>query len=332
MALGALGLSGCSVTKKPIEPRAFNSHYSHAYNIANQTYLTRDYSYAGNTILSPLKDFSEKDIKDIESRFNENKGGNISIAMGFARILTGNLTGALDVVGGSAANISESRHPSSTSRWIVIMPSKDAANGIDAKNTAVKLIRNTALKILEQHGNTLTKVTLKKEGKATFGAKIYSRDAYTINGSNMLFGMYQDHYLDTKNGMTLGKSNLLPLTNEDYVSTSTTNFNGSGVFNFAIFVKGYVKGYNGVKGYERFIEDVTSKLPEGYYYYSAPFPRGDIATLEKGTDWTCKKCIKSQRYVLESEIVPAIYTQGKKYEFIKPTPSTEKKLAVNTQN
>lgn len=53
MAIGwTVALVGCKTTPEPVEPRPFSNESSYAYNVANQTVLTRNNS--------PLRDFTEK--------------------------------------------------------------------------------------------------------------------------------------------------------------------------------------------------------------------------------------------------------------------------------
>ena len=317
-------MAGCASKQEPVKPRPFSDSNSYAYNLANQTFLTRNYEH-GKTIKSPLKDFTQREIQESETNLSEPSNGGFVSAIGIAKILTGNLTGVIDVAGGSAASIAHSNHPSSYSHWVVAIDADGVENGIKARDIAVNTIQTAAIKVLEKKGNTVTQVIVKKEGKSTFGAKLYSKTAYVLDGEDVLFGMYQDDYYNNKRGLVRGETTLIKSKNQ-YITDATSLLYGTDVFNFNLFIDGYVKGYTGLKGYEQFILDVTKQLPAGYLYYAAPLPKGAITTKPISDSWSCKKCRKSEVYVLSARVVPAIYTQGKKYEFIKPEikPTTSK--------
>ena len=62
--------------------------------------------------------------------------------------------------------------------------------------------------------------------------------------------------------------------------------------------------------------DITKLLPEGFYLYIPSFPHYRY---------------KGKIYTQTDFVVPAIYTQGKKYEFIKPEQKVTKKVAATTK-
>ena len=99
-------LTGCSSTP-PDEAK------SQALIIAEQTYLTKDYTVLWSTFESPLKDFSKDDIDEVQKAFEKKSPGDISIFFGALSILSGNLTGVIDIAGGTAGNIASSDHQAS---------------------------------------------------------------------------------------------------------------------------------------------------------------------------------------------------------------------------
>ena len=143
-------VTGCSSKPERVEPRKFESNHSYAYNIANQTSLLRNGS--------PLKDFTPEEIKSARSALNKNGGGGLSVGIGVIKILTGNLTGAIDVVGGKSANISNSKHHASFSSWIVSIDAKGIRNGFDAKNHVSEEIKRATMEVLESSGHRVEKI------------------------------------------------------------------------------------------------------------------------------------------------------------------------------
>lgn len=54
---------------------------------------------------------------------------------------------------------------------------------------------------------------------------------------------------------------------------------------------------------DEFYKNITKRLPKGFYIYTSAMPQAKY---------------DNKTYTDYSEVLPAIYTQGKKYEFIKP--------------
>ncbi|GAD89940.1 hypothetical protein VHA01S_030_00150 [Vibrio halioticoli NBRC 102217] len=298
----SLGLivTGCSSKPEPVDL----TQASDAYNMAYGTYLTQPYSFGGRTYQSPLKDFSQDEVETIEKEFNKPNGGNASVFFGAISILTGNFTGVIDVVGGTAANIASSKHPSSRSGWIVSVDATQASDGVQAKQVATKIIQTKTIELLESKGNKIEKVTLKERTKKRSGTT-----AYQIN-DKAIFGMVTNHYYDNKNAFELNSDKT------KYVVTGDTNWWGVQIANFMVFDKNYVKGYKGLDGYEKFIKDLTATLPENYKYYSSTLPRTQFMENTDNSAWNCD-CFDKTIYSLNTHIIPSIYSQGERYDFIQ---------------
>lgn len=319
LAFWAVILSGCSSSsiepKTEVQPVPFSGGNSFALNIANQTYLRQPYTWGLETYQSPLKDFTEEEIKAIETSL-ENNRGNASYVASVISLATGNLMGAtIHFAGGSLEKLVTSDHIASRAGWIIAVDSSLYKDGVAANTAANKLIEDAVLKTLKEKGNILTKVIFKEEGTATFGGKIYGRTGYVIGEDKKTsFGLVSDDY-QNKNGMKLGKTNLIDADSQ-YVTIWNTPSLGLG--SIYLFHDNKVKGYEGGEGYEQYVKDVTAKLPKGFYFYLPSFPQTGYRVVENIEDWACSTCGKKFSYRMLNILVPAIYTQGKKYEFIKP--------------
>lgn len=315
--LSILFLIGCANPPEAIEPVAYNSDQSEALNKANQTFLTKSYKYGFKTVKSPLKDFTQEEIAEANTALFKPSGGGASMFFGALSLATGNLTGVIDIAGGTAASIASSDHVAAYSHWIVALEASKFKNGIEAKNHAVEVIQTTAMNLLEEKGNTLRKVVLREEGEAALtGAKLHQSTAYTLNDDLRLFGFYSNDYYREKGGLELGRTNLVPY-DQQYVTARESRVSG-GIGGFKSFLDGVVIGYEGVEGYEQYLLDLTARLPKGYLLYLPSFPRANVVTVDKVEDWSCFTCRKTKGYFWKTHFIPAIYTEGKKLEFIQP--------------
>jgi hypothetical protein len=288
--LATLGLTGCVSAPEPVEPREFSENNSYAYNIANQTTLTRNDS--------PLRDFTQEEIDEVKTNLVRKSGGDAALFFGSLRMLTGDFTGLIDVAGGSMANLSNGRHRASFSGWYVTIPQGSFKDGLEAKEHVMETIQ------------TATRDTLESKGNKLFNISINGEKAVAINDPNYFFGLqeYKVHS-DTRPMILVG---------DTYQVGSNTAINGVGSYNFNPFIEGKVKGYEGADGFETYLKDLTARLPENYVFYGVSFPKSLRMEVKGSKGWNCSSCIVKNSRVLTTRIVPAIYTQGKKYEFIKP--------------
>ncbi|KGK16820.1 hypothetical protein [Vibrio navarrensis] len=315
--LSTLLLAGCANPPEVVKPVAYNFGQSEALNKANQTFLTKSYKYGFKTVKSPLKDFTQEEIAEAKTALTKPSGGGVPLLFGALSLATGNLTGVIDIAGGTAASIASSDHVAAYSHWIVALDASEFKNGIEARNHASEVIQTTAMTLLEEKGNTLKKVVLKEEGEAALtGAKLHQITAYTVNDDLRLFGFYSDDYYSDKGGLELGRTNLVPYE-QQYVTVRESHVDG-GIGGFKSFLDGVVIGYEGIEGYEQYLLDLTARLPKGYLLYLPSFPSANVVTVEKVEDWSCFTCRKTRGYFWRTHFVPAIYTEGKKLEFIQP--------------
>jgi hypothetical protein len=284
--------AGCQSTPEPVGSRPFDTNSSEAYNLANQTYLTRN--------KSPLKDFTQEEIEEAQASLRRESGGDTSILFGTLSLLTGNLTGIISVAGGTAANIANSDHLASQKQWLVTLKSKDFSTEQEAQSYAVETIRSTAIELLESKGNVFSP------------QKIYDHlTLYTVNGELDLFGLGMDTYNGKQNSFA---------KNLEGEFVSTTSIANVYVAPYMPFMDGKVKGYEGYEGYQQYLLDLTAALPEGFMFYQPSFPNEYRISVSKAEDWDCSLCRSINKYVLWQQAVPVIYKSGERYSFIKPAP------------
>lgn len=238
--------------------------------------------------------------------------------MGLIDLANLDLTGAaISVTTAGLAEISNSQHVASHPSWIVAVDAEDFSDGNLAKYYATNLIRETALDLLHEKGNTLHKVNMSMS-KTTFGSDLAEQSIYTINGYEHAFGLYFNGYKYDETLFVKGRTNLID-AEQQYLTVTTSPVFAS-VSDFTQFTEGRVKGYQGSSGYEEFLMDLTSRLPKGYMLYVPSFPSVYAKTVKsnKAEDWTCITCRGLYGYRLNNFVVPRIYTEGQKYEFIMP--------------
>jgi hypothetical protein len=284
--------AGCQSTPEPVGSRPFDTNSSEAYNLANQTYLTRN--------KSPLKDFTQEEIEAAKANLIRESGGDTSIFFGAFNILTGNFTGLISVAGGTAANIANSNHLASKQQWLVTLEGENFSTEQEAQSYAVETIRNTAIELLESKGNVFS--AQKMHDHLTL---------YTINGEIYIFGLGIDTYLGKQNSFA---------KNVEGEFVSTTSIVNVEVTPYMPFIDSKVKGYEGYEGYQQYLFDLTAALPEGFMFYQPSFPNEYRTSVSKAEDWDCSFCRDHNKYVLWQQAVSEIYKNGKSYSFIKPAP------------
>ncbi|CAH0538556.1 hypothetical protein VMF7928_01478 [Vibrio marisflavi CECT 7928] len=282
-------LTGCTSKEKESVPP------SKAYSIANQTYLIHDYQVLWSTNKSKLKDYSQEDIAKINDALNKrsSSGGNLSVAFGVLRILSGNFTGAIDVVGGTASNIAKSNHPSKYSNWYAAIPKASATDGLDATRKVAAEIQKEAMTILNEHGVYLELKVIEPERKSMIGATIYRKTAYFIAGTDIRYGFYSnDFYLNyKKSSMEEGHTSFIE-AKDQWVTSFDTRYAGTGgMFNAKYFRDHDIEPFNRTNGFDLFMAELTSRLPDSYFYYQAPS---------------------------STHPIPSIYKNGEKLMFIQP--------------
>ncbi|CAH0533611.1 hypothetical protein VST7929_01481 [Vibrio stylophorae] len=313
----SLMMLGCASEPEVIVPVAYDSTHSEALNMANQTYLTKSYTFGFETRESPLRDFTLAEIEEVKTALNKPKKGGGLMLIGLIGLASGDITGALGVASGGISSISNSDHVAAHSQWVVALDATPFKDGFEAKRHASRVVRETAIALLEEKGNKLVPIIMREEGEASLtGAKIHQESAYAINDPLRFFGLYYSEFDMLQEPFGYGRTNLIDAPNQ-YVSTREANIMGD-VANFKSFIDGQVKGYEGLEGYEKFLLDLTARLPQGYLLYMPSFPQGGVMTVTQVADWTCYSCQNIEHYMLNAQVVPSIYTQGKRYDFIVP--------------
>jgi hypothetical protein len=286
-ALAIASLSGCASAPKTITPVPFDSTHSFAYNIAAQTDLLMDHS--------PLRDFTKEEVAESKAKLKEYSSP--SKVFGVAYMLMGNLTGIIDVAGGGITDMALAKHTASKSRWIIFIPKSQFKSNKEAKDyiiTSIDLAAEKALskigpvsKVLSTDGD-MTYTALKVGGKnVTVGlVEPINHESITLTETmaidEVTHSQVEAYSYGTTNGVHLSK-NIIATT--PTISIANVELN-----------KTFMTG-------DELNTNITKYLPKGFYLYSPSLPRsiGDNKTY---TDLSIQ--------------TPAIYTQGHKYEFVKP--------------
>ena len=283
VATGVALLNGCVVTGVP-EPTEFTNEHSYAFNVANQTQLTKNNS--------PLRDFTREEVEESKNILERRtEGANASKILGMASVLTGNLTGIFHVAGGVVSDTALSGHVVEGRRWIVALDAADFASEKEAQFYIGKTIDSAIQNLLSQYGDVRLE-PVNENGYAAY--KVLVEGEYVKVGGGAMPALVRGEKIVVKRG----KTNLI---------------DGESAYLF-----GFERGYYELAGIEpasleligfdvdrdEFLKKLTSLLPQGFYFYSSSYPKF------YGAD--------GKKYVAHKVVVPAIYTQGEKYEFIKP--------------
>lgn len=295
--VAGLLLSGCSSTPPElVKGRDFDTNYSHAYNIANQTALTRNNS--------PLRDFTEMEISKAKTDLHSySKGADRSLMIGALFIATGNLTGVIDVAGGAAGHLASSDHIAAQPRWIVTVPTTKFNSEEEAQKYIFNTITTVTKDYLSEFGEVKSELAesmgkVRQHAKSTY---LYSKD------ERIDVGLY--HEENSLNGLKVVKyrtglsENLVYAYGLDEMA-SYDSHSLIATFNPILLMKSGITD----KTYSELMIGITKKMPKGFYLYTPSFPKQYDYDEDKGLIY----------YVDYNQVVPAIYTQGQKFEFIKP--------------
>lgn len=281
-------ITGCASTlPEVVNTHEFNKTNSYAMNIAMQTNLMTDDS--------GLRDFDKEEIDDVRRNINKSKG-RTSKVMGTLMILTGNLTGIIDITGGYATDLALSNknkyHQAANSKWIVTLDPHDYISGSEAYKGAVKAIENATKTVLGKYG----------EIKNVAHNNKYTIYAINHNNKNYMLGVSNNptKTLKVKNVSLDGKA-AKPL----YVTGIDNKYSQIGFYSLEVFELVKAKG----KTEDDILKEITALLPRGYFYYRPSFETNTIPKSDFG---------KNVTYINTNAVVPSIYAQGKRYDFIKP--------------
>ncbi|WP_318408812.1 hypothetical protein [Photobacterium leiognathi] len=298
LAISSTLLIGCASTdtkESVIEPVANQPTKSKAYNIAAQTILTRPYKVGFETIDSPLKDFTKAEVEDAKTKLTRNVGS-ASKFFGTLSILTGNLTGVIDVVGGTVASISTSDHPASKPRWIVAVDKSKFDSEKEAEQYITDTITKNAVETLNEYGLKTVETPIKQR------KRILNRIDIDTNGKKVPFGLITSN-LDTQKVFDYPTTLIDGNIKEAYTVGLNDN---SSIYKTLIGSPSIVFANVELKkekiNVSEFYKSLTARLPKGFYLYMPSF------NVENYNGMT---------YTDISSVVPAIYTQGEQYEFIQ---------------
>lgn len=279
---------------QPIEYQPFDSNSSYALNIANQTVLTKPEERGLKSIKTPLRDFTQEEVKKMRTSLKHQSGGDASLFFGTARILTGDFIGILNIAGGAAAEMAHSDHLATRPRIIVELDAKKIPSKIDAEKYIIDTVNLATEKTFLRYGKikkekddrnkyqTSTLVVGKNEyivGQLEklneLDGKLIDKRTVSLNGEVgdfYTFGVVRDNTL-SKNVLIMPPTPLVLSASTEYWSLSD------------------------------FYKEFTSNLPEGFYVYIPSFNK---LRYDGKIYWDTKN------------VVPAIYTKGEEFLFVKP--------------
>lgn len=281
-------ISGCAApSPEVVQSHKFNSNNSYAMNIAMQTNLMTDQSR--------LRDFDKDEIDEVRKNIEKSKG-NAPKVIGVFKILTGNLTGVIDVAGGAAADLALSNkdkfHQAASAKWIIALNADNYTSGGEAYKSAVNEIVTATKNVMGKYG----------ELKNVAHNDKYIMFAINYNDKNYMLGLSNDptQEFGIKN-ISFDNKNPKPL----YVTGVDNKYYQIGAYSLEAFEVFKANG----KTEDDILEDITALLPEGFFYYRPAFEVNTIPQSDFG---------KNIKYVNLDAVVPSVFTQGERYDFIKP--------------
>lgn len=298
--MSAILLAACASTKhEPMPTVAYSNTNSMAFNIAKQTDLLSDYEHGMRTFESPLRDFTSQDIEDINTALTKRSGGGASKFLGVANILTGNFTGAISLAGGLSADLSNSTHPAAKERWIIAINSKEFTNELMARKAAFNSIEIAITSTFIEYGFEVKYKKLKNvNGNEIF--VIRKNKEYNTGFSLGMESMIVDDISLQKQIVNFGRGDKESYVNGISYSPNNTPLTGVSHSVFYEHKKEEIENFT----YDEFMERVTAKLGENYFYYQPNFSKF--------------KNLEGKTYTMLNDVIPKIYTNGKRYDFIKP--------------
>jgi hypothetical protein len=285
-ALAIASLSGCASAPKTITPVPFDSTHSFAYNIAAQTDLLMDHS--------PLRDFTKEEVAESKAKLKEYSSP--SKVFGVAYMLMGNLTGIIDIAGGTITDMALGNHTAGQSRWIVMLPKSEFVSPKAAQDYIKDTIETASIDVIQQFGAVKS---IDDKGNRTYHAITLDSVDYTVG----LAERTNDETVVINEGNSLdldSKSNFASYT---YGTTKEAFYMNKLVISTPLMVVANYETKNTRITQNDLNLAITQKLPKGFYLYSPSFPRYRA---------------NGKIYTDMSIQTPAIYTQGHKYEFVKP--------------
>lgn len=317
----SLILHGCAATSDAeiAQPKPFNVNHSYAYNIANQTMLTAN--------KSKLRDFTREEVEELKKvDLVGGNAGSASMFFGAISLLTGDFaSAAINLSGGIVADLSAKKHMSGNSRFIIT----NTLSSHDQSDEIASTIRNALLEILPK-GYKIERISFRE---ATFdfivGGKCDSVAKLNVNFEDTSYSSvnandYSPNLKWCNSGGFEANDGYKPKTNAEEFYNYKTNlkntitsnygfnagFEAYGVLNFTSILTAMGLEINS-DNYNKVVKEISSKLPDGFYYYKTNFPKDTNKT--NGKTHTLL------------DIMPAIFNKGKMYEFVEPEQKAYKK-------
>ncbi|EHA1082418.1 hypothetical protein I8Y06_003294 [Photobacterium damselae] len=305
----AIALTGCQSTN--IEPKVipFETNASYAYNVANQTALTKD--------KSKLRDFTKIEVEEFKKiNLVGGNAGSASMFFGSLSLITGNFaSAAIDLAGGMAADMSMGKHISGISRFIVAEKAKE----IDQSENINSEIRKAIERVLNKHGAYTIKTVQFDDQTQDFivGGKCTDPTVFSEQLKNKLayFVESMDYGSNQVWCRTGGFSS--PMLDVSYFNYETNLISPKKVTSNYGFDKMYAPygqlSYIGIltalnqelttNNYNNFLKELSGELPTGYFIYKTNFQK--------------ERSSIDGRYYTIPDFIPAIFHNGKQFDFIQ---------------
>lgn len=293
-------LMGCSLIPPSVEitPQPFDVNSSYAFNIANQTALTKPYYY-GKTYSSPLKDFSQEDKDKAVEAFNKESNAGSMLGLAVVTAVSGDPMLGLGGIGASGLiAITHSKHIASKPTWIIAVEKSQFESKAEAQKFIIKSIKTAMITEVEKYGEV--KIEQPNKNFPNWNQLLVKIDEEWVPAG---FGFQSENV--TAELLTERKV----LLNGTEVEAYTYGY-GTEIDNLRTTLATAPNPYLIYKKvgddaeFDHVIHRLTQQLPLGFNLYYPPYPK---VQFEPG-----------KYYINIKNPLPTIYTQGNKYEFIKP--------------
>lgn len=297
LALPLIAMFGCQSTKS-IEAQPFVNTNSYALNVANQTALTKPYSFGLNTYQSPLKDFTEADRNDATEEFKKKSNAGSMFGLSVITAISGNPMLALGGAGASGLiAMTTDKHIASKPTWIISVEKSRFSSKLEAQKFIISSIKTATINELEKYGEVKQEQAFKnKPNWETFLVKIdgqWIRSGLNIQSESVSTDLLTERKVlldgEMVDAYTYGYGTELSALSTTLVTAPLPSLIARTVGEKSVF--------------DDVVNGITKALPDGFYIYYTPFPY----VSQDG-----------KNYINTANVLPTIYTQGKKYEFIKP--------------
>ncbi|HIF9538156.1 TPA: hypothetical protein ACX6S7_002409 [Photobacterium damselae] len=305
----AIALTGCQSTnvQPPVTP--FETNASYAYNVANQTALTKD--------KSKLRDFTKSEVEELKKvNLVGGNAGSASKFFGTLSLITGDFaSAAVNLAGGMAADMSMGKHISGYTRFIVAENAKESQQSTEINNN----IRNAIGNVLNEYGNYQIKTIQFKDEKQDFivGGKCSDPTIYADKLKSELDVFVQANEYSPNAVWCRTGGFLSPMLKVSFYNYETNLVKPKAVTSNYGFDKNYAPygqlNYIGIltalgqeitpSNYNKFLRELSSKLPNGYFIYKTNFQK--------------QRSITDGKYYTLPDFIPAIFHDGKQFDFIQ---------------